>query len=167
MKKFVLTTKGVLANEFEIKDLDNGVIYKGKKNMVSRFFILLMRPWINPINITLEGSEGKNNLSIKYKGKNNNDIYENNIKIGELVGRKRIATRYRFTISVNNKEYFFEGDTVSPIVKMYFNNHEIGLVQIKNQDFPHFDWESTVSSDIDSRVIVLSLLYNYYIWGRV
>ncbi len=31
MKKFVLTTKVVLANEFEIKDLDNGFIYKGKK----------------------------------------------------------------------------------------------------------------------------------------
>lgn len=26
MKKFVLTTKVVLANEFEIKDLDNGFI---------------------------------------------------------------------------------------------------------------------------------------------
>ena len=36
-----------------------------EKNMVSRFFILLIRPLINPINITLEGSGGKNNLSIK------------------------------------------------------------------------------------------------------
>lgn len=167
MKKFILTTKGILANEFEIKDLNNRIIYKGKKNILARFLILLLRPWVNPINITLEGLERKNNLLIKYKWGNNNDIYENNIKIGKIIGRKRFATRYRFTIIIKSNKYFFEGDVINPIVKMYSNNCEFGVFKIKNQDFPHFDWKAIVSSDVDDRVIVLSLIYNYYIWARV
>lgn len=50
---------------------------------------------------------------------------------------------------------------------MYSNNCEFGVFKIKNQNFPHFDWEAIVSSDVDDRVIVLSLIYNYYIWARV
>ncbi|EPB8177300.1 hypothetical protein H8J86_16210 [Clostridium perfringens] len=167
MKKFVLITKGILANKFKIEDTNNGEIYVGSKNIIARFFILFLRPWFNPVNIKLEGLNGKDNLLIKYSGKNNNDIFINNIKIGELIGRKRFATRYRFTIVIDNKSYFFEGDIINPIVKMYCNNYEIGLVQIKNQDFPHFDWEIVTNYDVDDKVLVIALLYNYYIWGRV
>ncbi|MPQ45125.1 hypothetical protein [Clostridium tarantellae] len=168
MGKMVLITKGFLANSLIIKDSDSGQdIYTYKKNIISRFFILLLRPWFNPVNATLQGENGHNDLIIQYNKKNNNNIFENGVKIGQLLGRKLIATKYRFSISLNNNKYSFQGDSLVPISKMYFNDIEVGYMKIINESFPHFDWEANLNIDIDPRVIAVALLYNYYIWTRV
>ncbi|AWZ49930.1 hypothetical protein C3495_13835 (plasmid) [Clostridiaceae bacterium 14S0207] len=169
MNKYVLITSGVLANKIEIrKDNNNGeILYTTSKSLLSRFLLLAIRPWYNPVNFVLKGHNGINDLKIRTVAKDHSVLIENDTEIGSLKGRKLIDTNYNFSISLDKESYFFKGDPLVLLTKAYKNNIEIGSFKIYNQTFPHFDWESTVGPDMDKRIAAVGLLYNYLIWSRV
>lgn len=169
MKKYVLITSGLLANKIEIRERnkDGKLLYTSKKSILSRFMLLFMRTWYNPVNFVLKGENGTNDLKIQDVARHQHVLIENNIEIGSFKGRKLIDTRYHFFISLGEMSYSYKGDSLVPITKAYKNNIEVGEFKVYNQRFPHFDWEAEVISNMDQRVVASALLYNYLIWGRV
>lgn len=160
-------TFGFLANKIEIRENneDGKLLYSSKKSVISMIILLFLRPWYNRVNYTLKGVN-KSDFSIKDVGRHKHVLIEENIEIGYLKGRKLFDTRYHFEISFGNLHYFYEGDVIVPITKVYKNNFQVGVFKLYNQRFPKFNWEAEVNPDMDQRVVVTALLYNYIIWDR-
>jgi hypothetical protein len=169
IKKYVLITSGFWANKVEIReDNESGkLLYTTEKSILSSIILKFLSNWYNPVNFVFKGHNDNRDFKIKDIARNRHILIEDDKEIGLFKGRKLLATRYRFWISLGGAEYFYEGDSVDLITKAYQNSIEVGVFKIYNQNIPHFDWQAEVISDMDKRVVASALLYNYLIWGRV
>lgn len=169
MKKYVLITSGFWANRVEIRENNETgkLLYTTEKSILVSIILKFLSTWYNPVNYVLKGYNGNKDFKIQDTAWNRHILIEDDKEIGFFKGRKLIATRYRFLISLGEVEYSFEGDSLALITKAYRNSIEVGVFKIYNQKIPHFDWQAEVLSVMDKRVVASALLYNYLIWRRM